>query len=491
MYKLDQQFSFFRSALWPIYRHEIKTILPMIIMLFLLSFNQCALWNLKDSLVITTAGAEVVPFIKLWAILPCSVLVTLIFTVLSNRFTQEKVFYLLISAFLLLYALFAFVLYPYRDQLHPAETAVYLQQMLPEGFKGMIAMYRYWTYTGFYVICELWNTIIISVLFWGFANKITRMSEASRFYSVLSIAFNAAIIVSGVASIMLARNGNFNPAIPFGNDAWEQTMMLLMLVIIVSGLLTMGCFRWMHVNVLNAHGCHEDIAPKRKKEKLCLKDSLLYVSKSPYLICLAGIVVGYNLVINLVEVVWKDQLRNLCPETLDYNHYISNLQIAQGAFAMILSLSLAMLIKRMGWTKTALVTPISMMMLCSLFFGILFFKDTFSFLTVVSFSPLAMVVFIGAFQNSFSKACKYSVFDSTKEMAFIPLSDESKLKGKTAIDGIGARFGKSGSSVIHQSLLILFASVSSSAPYVAVILLVVLIAWIIFVLNLGKEKNLL
>ena len=56
-------------------------------------------------------------------------------------------------------------------------------------------------------------------------------------------------------------------------------------------------------------------------------------------------------------------------------------------------------------------------------------------------------------------------------MAFIPLGHECKLKGKAAIDGVGSRFGKSGGSMIHQGLLMIFGTVSMSAPYVAVILM--------------------
>ena len=79
-------------------------------------------------------------------------------------------------------------------------------------------------------------------------------------------------------------------------------------------------------------------------------------------------------------------------------------------------------------------------------------------------TPLAIAVFFGAAQVCTSKACKYSIFDSTKEMAFIPLGHECKLKGKAAIDGVGSRFGKSGGSMIHQGLLMFFGTVSMSAP---------------------------
>ena len=90
-------------------------------------------------------------------------------------------------------------------------------------------------------------------------------------------------------------------------------------------------------------------------------------------------------------------------------------------------------------------------------------------------------------QNCFSKAAKYSVFDATKEIAFIPLDREEKMQGKSAIDGIGSRMAKAGSSVIHQSFLLFFGTLSNSAPYVALIVAVVIAIWILAVRALGRE----
>jgi hypothetical protein len=45
-------------------------------------------------------------------------------------------------------------------------------------------------------------------------------------------------------------------------------------------------------------------------------------------------------------------------------------------------------------------------------------------------TPLYAAVLVGAAQNIFSKSSKYSLFDPCKEMAYIPLEDEIKTKGK-------------------------------------------------------------
>lgn len=465
---------------FPVYRYEFKKLLPMFLMLFLLSFNQSTLWNMKDSIIVTASGAEVIPFLKVWAILPSAVLITMLFVYLSNRFSQEKVFYILISAFLSFYLLFAFVLYPYRDFLHPINSAAYLEAVLPAGFKGMISMYRYWTFTAFYVACELWSTMAISVLFWRFANDITQMSEVRRFYSILSFGYNVGIMVAGLIAIIISQK-TFNSLIPFGNDAWEQTMTLLVLIVVANGVLTMGAFRWMHCN-----GVEERFDVSKAKEaqaKLSFLDSVKHVVRSKYLCCIAVLVLAYSFAINLTEVVWKDQLRHLYGTASEYNSYINGMQVWQGFLAILLSLGMAEMIKRFGWKSAAMVTPLVMTILTVLFFGSMFFDSTN---LLFGLSPLMISVFFGATHNCVSKACKYSIFDATKEMAFIPMDHESKLKGKTAIDGVGYRFGKSGGSVIHQCLLFTLVTVSSSAPYVGMILLIVLALWVISVNHLGK-----
>ena len=172
----NEGFGKLRGFLWPVHTYELKKFIPVLLIFFFVGFNYSILRATKDALVVTapSSGAEAIPFIKVWAILPMAFLFTFIFTRVSNRFSREKVFYVMMSIFLSFFLIFTFVLYPFRDALHPHALADHLQTLLPQGFKGLIAMFRNWTFTAFYVMSEMWSTIIMTILAWGFANEVTQ-----------------------------------------------------------------------------------------------------------------------------------------------------------------------------------------------------------------------------------------------------------------------------------------------------------------------------
>ena len=116
------------------------------------------------------------------------------------------------------------------------------------------------------------------------------------------------------------------------------------------------------------------------------------------------------------------------------------------------------------------------------------FGDTLSpYLASVGTSPLWLAVLIGTAQNVLSKAAKYSLLDPSKEMAYIPLDPESKVKGKAVIDVVGSRFGKSGGSLIQQIFLLFFGSLSTITPYIALTLFLFIAIWIIAVRSLSAQ----
>lgn len=492
------EFSRWRSFFWPIHRWEVKKFLPLLILYGLICFNYSLLKAAKDALVITApgSGAAAIPFIKIWAILPMALLVTYLFTRLFNKYNQEKLFYIMIGSFLSFFILFATVLYPLRDVLHPHETADRLQLWLPQGFQGFISIFRNWSYTLFYVMSELWGTAIMSVLFWAFANEIMTVKDAKRFYGILGVGANLAAILSGQIAIILSGE-LIDLSFLFGSDRWGQCLGLVTTVVVFTGFLTIALFRWYNLRVVNKDPSLKHAQRKnqdeRKSVKMGMRKNFAYLAKSKYLLCIAVLVIAFNIAINMVEIIWKDQIYLLYPNPNDYNAYMGKVLTAIGIISTFVGLFLCgNMIRRLGWTISALITPVALLVTGAFFFGMILLKDSpglLTWTTALGMTPLAIGVLFGTIQNVLSRACKYTLFDATKEISFIPLSSESKLKGKAAIDGVGSRLGKSGGSIIHGGLLMFFGSVSLSTPFVGIFLLLVVAGWIIAVQSLGRQFN--
>lgn len=223
---------------------------------------------------------------------------------------------------------------------------------------------------------------------------------------------------------------------------------------------------------------------------MSIRDSIAFLAQSRYLLYIALIVFSYNFVINLVEVLWKDQVKELYPDPSSYNIHMNYVTMSMGFFSAVISILVSgQAVRKFGWTISALVTPVVLLGASATFFIVLFAK-TFSYemaYAILGASPLYLVVMIGSMHNVFCRGSKYTMFDITKEMAFIPLNPEEKRNGKAAIDGVGSRMGKSGGSLIHQVLLMFFGTLAASSVYVSIIVIATIILWIIAVKALGKE----
>ena len=105
-----------------------------------------------------------------------------------------------------------------------------------------------------------------------------------------------------------------------------------------------------------------------------------------------------------------------------------------------------------------------------------------------------MIVMVGLIVLVLDKAFKMSFFDISKEMAFIPLNDELKVKGKAIVDVFGYRFGKSAGSGLQVILLTIVsafsgfqATYSDIAIYAFIIFLICSLLWFVAVLRLNKR----
>ncbi len=227
---------------------------------------------------------------------------------------------------------------------------------------------------------------------------------------------------------------------------------------------------------------------KEDKPKLSLMESLRVILSSKYLGFIAMLLLSYGISMNLIDITWKSQLQTYLPHSNDYFAFMGRFSFWTGIITILFILSTKGIVRRFGWFTGAIITPAMVLITSALFFAFILFQESLN--DVVAFfgvTSLYMAVMIGAAQNILSKGTKYSLFDPTKEMAYIPLDQELKVKGKAAVDVIGGRVGKSGGGFIQFMLLTLTAgSQLTISPYLFGIIVCVGLGWVGAVKGLSK-----
>lgn len=478
-------FSGIRGFLWPIHRHELRKLLPMLGMFFLISLVYSLLRNTKDTLVVTTAGggAGLIPFVKVYGTIPASMAIMAAYAALSARLGKTAVFRISVGFFMVFFLVFAAV-FPYRAALSPS---------LGEGLGGFAghatALLRLWMPSLFYTMSELWGSMALSLLFWGFANDITRVEESRRFYGLFGIGANLALMTVPLANRALKTLEGF---LDRGGGAWEAYILALAILVAVCGTGIMALHAHLQNRVLTDPRFAASVDPALRKgagAALSLGTGLHVLKEVRSLRYIAVLVLAYGISINLVEVTWKHQLSLLHPEPMAYQDYMARFSLATGAAAVFLMLFVSSnVIRRLGWTMAALATPVVLLATGAGFFAFILLGPILQgLLAGLGTTSNAVAVALGATQNVLSKATKYSLFDPTKEMAYIPLDQEAKVKGKAAIDVVAHRLGKAGGSLIQQVLIALLGSLGAITFPIAAILVAMIGSWIWAVRRLGWE----
>ena len=482
-----QTYGKWRQRLWPFQSFELKKMLPLILIKFLVSLNYCILTSLKSTLVVNSkgAGAEVIPVLKGWFVLPCAVLITLVYSKLSNVMKRTTLFYTFLGGFVFTVFLCGFILYPNMDLYSPHATADKLTQLFQGKFGHWIAVYRNWLPSLIFITAELWGSVIILLLFWGFANQITTVEEAKKSYTIYVVGGDVGTILTGPLIHFITTK--------LAPSNFTLTVQLLSLIIVGVGALIMGIYWWTNKYVLTdsrfSFPKSLDLAEKPKK-KPGLLQSLKHIMKSKYLFHIAVLVIGYGLAVNIVEVTYLANLKTLYPNHSDYLSFYGTVLSIVGTTSLIVSLFVCGgIIRSLGWHFTAQISPwVIGVTGVAFFLMVLNQKALAPFFNQFGVNALLIIVLFGAFQNIASKVAKYSFFDPTKEMAYIPLDEDEKVKGKAAIDVVGSRLGKSGSSWIQVGLIDFLgtSSVLSITQYLIPIVVATVILWSYSVKQLGK-----
>jgi AAA family ATP:ADP antiporter len=475
----------------PIHKEEYKKFLSMGMMLFLVLFNYNILRALKDAFIVPNIGAEAISFIKMYMVTPAAILFAIFYAYLTNIMDFNRIFYLLSSVFLVFFLLFCFVLYPYRVEIHPSPE--YIKYLIDskisilsfsihlDHFKWFFKIYGKWLYTVFYIFAELWGSAMIFMLYWQFANRITNTEEAKRLYPMCGFIGHIGSALSGFFVQYFAsqtiQSYNFL-GIEYDNQLIVSTMLTASLFTILY-----ACLFFYTTHYVLKHKVYITKAkkPEELKTKISLSESFKIIFSSKYLGLLIILIFSYGMSINIIEGVWKAKAKELYPTTTEFSHFTGNVLAWTGICAMVFMLLSAHILRIFGWLVGAMFTPLMMLFTGGIFFAFVVFQSTIiEFFSGWDINILATAVLLGTIQSVLTKGTKYSLFDATKEMAYIPANEHIKSKGKAAVDVVGARGAKSGGAFVQSLLFILFptATYSTIAPYLMIVFIIVVLVWV-------------
>ena len=483
-------------------RGQWGRLIPMSLMFYFMAFANSIMDAVKDTLVVTAfGGAEQIPYLTVYAVLPMSLLFVSLFGKLSEKLGRERLFYFAVGVFMVFFALFTGILYPMREVLHPYETAAYLASVLPRGLSGGIAVFTNWTYSLFYVAGELWGDVVLSLLFWGLANEITRVSEAGIIYPLLGIGANVAQACSGM--FMKFITTSWHPAGVSPENMWQEKLKLFMFVVMFCGGAIMACHKYIcdrerkdpnsaMMQKLRQHEAKvitqiDDAGSKKKKKKQGLAASLTYVFESPEVACLAVMAIAQGLSSIIFQVAWKTQLRILRPDPTSYAAYMGDVQTYSGMVTGIFMIAAPFLFKFLGWKGTLSVTPKTVIALGWVFFGTSIYALRHGALTQSS-ALLPILVLGGAVIYIVERAAKFSLFKPAEEMVYITLDEDSRTKGKAAVDVLGSQIGKTGGSFMQQGLIFAYGSIIGALPVLVCCHSAIAVCWLVAVNALAARR---
>ncbi len=506
----------FYMKFFPIYPKELVKFFSLSFMMFWIVFVFTMTRDTKDALIVTNCGAESISFLKVYGVIPAAAAFMVGYSTIAKVLSPSALFYAILLPFFAFYAIFAFVLYPLRDILHPIHWVV------PQGgLSYAVNLLRYWTYSLYYIVSELWGSAGVPLLFWSCANDVVLIDQAKRMYPLMSLIGNLGPILSGAT---MAAVSSFVAARVHGDElAFETSLKVLTGLMTLAGLVVAGLHHF--IRGISAREVREleQVGPPlssssaererererertpeqepRRRQRRCqsssdgkaghgthrkpsspsLVQSLRVLASSSYLLNMATMVLCYGLAIEFTEILWKASVKAALPEKTEYLRFMGRYSTLVGSAAFVMMLAGAKIARGLGWRAGALTTPLLMGLSAAPFFGAVAFGD------LKQPPALLTAVYVGLVQNVLSKAAKYAIFDPTKEIAYIPLDAESKTSGKAAIDVLGARLGKSGGALSQQALVLLSGSIFACAPSLSALFYIAIALWARAAMRLAPE----
>ncbi len=444
--KISHFVRFFEIRFW------IK-FLSLSILMFLILLNQNLIRNVSTSLIVTQLGTQSISFIKLLQF-PLGLGFMLLNIKLMNIITSEQIFRIVTIFFLTFFALFAFVVFPNTQYFHPTIHRIESLIVQFPHLKWFFLLWQNWCYALLFSMSDLWPVVISSLLFWQLANKINSVKEAATLYVPMGIISQSNMIVSsGILSYFLTNNHFLMNFFHESTNDTEKFLQSVTLVIIFTGIIILILHRYIEVKNIDSLSKFRVRNKRIDILKYGIVKSLRLIFSSKYLILAFWVTISYSVCVNLIEGIWFSRVKALHTSVENFSQYQANVLLATSIVALFCTIVGSFILKYFGWFSTVSISPFMFLIFGTPFFIFTILDNRFvnlqDILGVSSGFLLQIIIIFSSLQNILGKGSKYSLYDASKEMVYIPLDDELKNKGKIAVTILGVQLGKSFGTIIQ------------------------------------------
>lgn len=453
-------------------------------MLLLSAYLNSFLRGVKDAVLVPSLGAELISFVKFYGVLPATLVFFVCYTKLANILSRDKLYYTITLFFGSFFLLYAFVLSPLQSHIEPDLSS--LINAYPK-LQYQFLMIQHWPTSLLYIMCEICGTVTLSLMFWQFTNELYTLKEARKTYALFGIIGQGGIILAGLIQTGISEHflRNIDESL-----VWGLTLKWMMCSVALAGFGLIALYRWMYKHVFfHPILCTRKHTGTREKISLSVKESIRYVCASRYIWLIMLIVFCYGVGVNLIESLWKYELKQVYITKNSYSSFMGKFNMYFGITSIAVMVFGTYILRKFKWLVAALHTPLGAGITGALFFLSIIFQDAFKPFFLNFNSNIAMMaVMLGSAQVILFKSLNYTFVDATKEMAFMPLNRELRTKGKAAVDVIGNRGGKA-FGAISQQLMFQFIdpSIGNLVYQLFIFFVIVITVWIISVLALNKQ----
>ena len=382
--------------------------------LFFILGSYWALRLLKDSLVYQLAfptslgwaagyGKDLVPYLKMITPWLVAVIVMFIYTPLLDRMEKHKLFYVFCSFYAGLFALTSVALYVLKT-FGPEYIGAY-----PLAALGVAV----------YFATESFGSLVIA-LFWSFAVSCNRTDEAKR-------AFPFMIAVAQIGTI------GGSSLLVLGIANWVIYALCTVTTILVMVMINQI------VTKVPASQLVSDKVEKKQKPDIMAGVRLLFTQ--PYLLGVFVVSTFYEIVKTIVDFQMKSQ-GSVLYSNAEFDVFLGWFGFGTNLIAFLMALfGTSIIMKKYGLKFCIMLYPVVFAISLVALYAFYTTNPSPEHLLWATFGVMMLVT-----------AISYAVNNPTKEMMYIPTSNDAKFKVKGITDTVGSRGSKAVGSAINGSL---------------------------------------